>query len=65
MCLNEKDNGKHKEELKIMADEYCQTFTAETYEEAINAVSGEEVIFVFGSLYLASSIRENLKIFFK
>ena len=54
-----------KEDLKIMADEYCQTFTAETYEEAINAVSGEEVIFVFGSLYLASSIRENLKNFFK
>lgn len=53
-----------KEDLKIMADEYCQTLTAKTYDEAINSVGGEEVIFVFGSLYLASSIREKLKNFF-
>ena len=54
-----------KEELKDLAINYCNTVTAENYDEAIKTASNDEVIFVFGSLYLASGIREKLKNFFK
>ena len=53
-----------KEELKDLAINYCNTVTAENYDEAIKTASNDEVIFVFGSLYLASGIREKLKNFF-
>lgn len=52
------------EELKIMASKYCPTDTAKTYTEAIEKVLNEDVIFVFGSLYLASAIRDKLKNFY-
>ena len=54
-----------KENLKIMAEEFCPCITAENYDDAINKISKEETVFVFGSLYLASAIREKLKNFFK
>ena len=53
-----------KEELKDLAINYSNTVTAENYDEAIKTASNDEVIFVFGSLYLASGIREKLKNFF-
>ena len=53
-----------KEELKDLAINYCNTVTVENYDEAIKTASNDEVIFVFGSLYLASGIREKLKNFF-
>ena len=54
-----------KEELKEMAEDYCPCVTAENYDDAINKISKEEKVFVFGSLYLASAIREKLKKFFQ
>jgi dihydrofolate synthase/folylpolyglutamate synthase len=54
-----------KEKLKELAEKYCPCVTAENYDEAINKVRSEEIIFVFGSLYLASAIRDKLKKFFK
>ena len=48
-----------------MAEEFCPCITAENYEEAINKISKEDIVFVFGSLYLASAIREKLKNFFE
>lgn len=51
-------------ELKALAQKYCPCTTAKSYTEALKAVSGEEVIFVFGSLYLASAMREKIKNFF-
>ncbi len=52
-----------KEELKKLAEIYCPCVTAENYDDAINKISKEETVFVFGSLYLASAIREKLKNF--
>ena len=54
-----------KEELFQMAIGYCPCQMAANYKEAIELVAKEEVIFVFGSLYLASGIREDLQKFFK
>ena len=53
------------DELKVLAQKYCPTKIATTYDEAIQKVAEDEVIFVFGSLYLASAIRPKLKNFFK
>ena len=53
-----------KDDLKELAEKYCPCVTAENYDDAINKVRSEEIIFVFGSLYLASDIREKLKNFF-
>lgn len=53
------------EELMYLANKYCPCDTAEDYDEAISKVSEEETVFVFGSLYLASAIREKIKNFFK
>lgn len=53
------------EELKQKAQKYCETEIAQNYLEAIEKAKGEDVIFVFGSLYLASAMREKLKNFFK
>jgi folylpolyglutamate synthase/dihydropteroate synthase len=53
------------EELKQKAKKYCETEIAQNYQEAIEKAKGEDVIFVFGSLYLASAMREKLKNFFK
>ena len=53
------------EELCLMAQKYCSCETADNYTDAINKVSGEDVVFVFGSLYLASGIRQKLKNFYK
>ena len=52
-------------ELSLKAQKYCETEIAETYMEAIEKIKNSEVIFVFGSLYLASAIRSKLKNFFK
>ncbi len=54
-----------REELQQMASEYCTCETAESYCDAIEKTKEQDVIFVFGSLYLASAIREKLKNFFK
>lgn len=51
--------------LKEKAEKYCPCVIAENYDNAIKKLSGEDTVFVFGSLYLASSIREKLKNFFK
>lgn len=51
----------NKEELKEKAQKYCETEIAQNYQEAIEKIKDEDVIFVFGSLYLASAIREKLK----
>lgn len=53
------------DELKVLAQKYCPTEIAATYDDAIQKVVEDEVIFVFGSLYLASAIRPKLKNFFK
>jgi dihydrofolate synthase/folylpolyglutamate synthase len=52
------------EELKQKAQKYCETETAKNYDEAIDKIKDNDVIFVFGSLYLASAVRDKLKIFF-
>lgn len=52
-------------ELKEKAEKHCVTETAENYMEAIEKIADSDIIFVFGSLYLASAIREKLKNFFK
>lgn len=52
-------------ELQELAQKYCLCDTAENYGEAIEKIKSDDVIFVFGSLYLASTIREKLKNFFK
>lgn len=54
-----------KDELFQMASSYCPCQMAANYKEAIELVAKEEVIFVFGSLYLASGIREELQKFLK
>lgn len=54
-----------KENLKTMAEEFCPCVIAENYDDAIKKLRKEETVFVFGSLYLASAIRDKLKNFFK
>lgn len=54
------------EKLAALAREYCETVdTAKDYDEALDKVKDEKCIFVFGSLYLASAIRDKIKNFFK
>lgn len=48
-------------ELSAIAKKYTDCVTADGYDEAIEILKDEEVIFIFGSLYLASSIREKIK----
>ena len=54
--------------LARTAEEYCPAQTAENYDEAIRKAAltaGEDPVFVFGSLYLASGIRQKLIEFYK
>ncbi|MBQ4119257.1 MAG: bifunctional folylpolyglutamate synthase/dihydrofolate synthase [Clostridia bacterium] len=53
------------EELCQMAQKYSTCEVAKDYNTALEKVRGEDIVFVFGSLYLASSIREKLKNFYK
>ncbi len=53
------------DELSRSASKYTECAPAESYAEALEILKDEEVIFVFGSLYLASSIREKIKKFNK
>lgn len=53
------------DELCRSARKYTECLAAQSYNEAIEMLKNEEVIFVFGSLYLASGIREKLKSFYK
>lgn len=56
------------DELKATAEKYCKCVAAEDYLSAIRTAkefSLGQPIFVFGSLYLASAIREKLKEYFK
>lgn len=56
-----------KEALAAAASKYCNCVTADNYDAAIEKsreTAGENPIFVFGSLYLASGIREKLKNFY-
>ncbi len=71
-CVTVKVDGMERSlnaaELSKTASKFCECFTSEDYVTAIrkaNEISGGEPIFVFGSLYLASAIREELKNFFK
>ncbi len=52
-------------DLSKAANKYTQCVTAQSYDNAIEILKDEEVVFVFGSLYLASTIREKLKSFYK
>ncbi len=52
------------EELKMTASKYCACEVAENYSKAIEKTKDADVIFVFGSLYLASAIRPELKNFY-
>lgn len=49
------------EALCKLAQQYCPCEVANSYDEAVKKIKDEDVVFVFGSLYLASSIREKLK----
>lgn len=56
------------EELLLAAKRYCKCVLAESYVSAIKLaaeISADGPIFVFGSLYLASAIRQVLKEYFK
>ena len=53
------------DELSKTANKYTECVAASSYDEAIEILKNEDVIFVFGSLYLASSIREKIKKYFK
>ena len=53
------------EELSKMAQKYCDCEVAKDYDTALEKVSAEEIVFVFGSLYLAGALREKLKNFYK
>lgn len=52
------------ESLEKMAEKYCVAEIAENYTRAIEKIKDAEVVFVFGSLYLASGMREKLKNFY-
>lgn len=52
-------------ELSKTANKYTKCVAANSYDEAIEMLKNEDVIFVFGSLYLASTIRDKIKIYFK
>lgn len=51
-------------ELKNLVKKYCPCITAKNYNEAIDLISNQDTVIVFGSLYLASAIRTQLKNFF-
>lgn len=53
------------EELARMAQKYSTCEVAKDYDTALEKVGGEDIVFVFGSLYLASGIREKLKNFYR
>ncbi len=52
-------------ELEVLASKYCHTEICDSYQQALSKLRDSDVVFVFGSLYLASTIRERLKNFFK
>ncbi len=52
------------DELREKIARHTKCEIAENYDKAIELLKDEEILFVFGSLYLASSIREKLKNFF-
>ncbi len=49
------------DELCEKANAYTSCVTAQSYDDAIKMLESEDAVFVFGSLYLASEIREKLK----
>ncbi len=51
------------DDLKILAQKYCDCETAQNYDDALQKVALEDTVFVFGSLYLAASIRKKIKNF--
>ncbi len=53
------------EKLCEMAQKYTACDIAKDYITALEKIRGEDIVFVFGSLYLASSIRQKLKNFYK
>ena len=53
------------EELSVMAQKYCKTEIAKNYDEIFEKIEESDVVFVFGSLYLASAMRPKLKNFYK
>ncbi len=53
------------DDLCRLANKYCPADTAENYDNALEKIREEDTVFVFGSLYLASTIREKIKNFYK
>lgn len=51
------------QKLKALAEKHCPCVAAKNYDDALSKIKGEEKVFVFGSLYLASALREKLKNF--
>ena len=51
-------------ELKKLAEKYCTCVVAQNYDKAIELIAKENAVIIFGSLYLASAIRNKLKKFF-
>lgn len=47
------------EEIRVVAEKYCECIEAKSYEEALSYIK-EEPVFIFGSLYLASALRKIL-----
>ena len=69
VTVNENPRTISAGDLADIAKKYCDdVVTARDYDNAITLASekskGENPIFVFGSLYLASAIREKLKNFY-
>lgn len=56
------------DELRKAASEYCPCTAARDFDDALvkaKKLSGKGAVFVFGSLYLASALRNELKEFYK
>ncbi|MBQ8550291.1 MAG: bifunctional folylpolyglutamate synthase/dihydrofolate synthase [Clostridia bacterium] len=53
------------EELALKAKAYCENVTtADSLDHALNLTKGDDTVFIFGSLYLASEIRQKAKDFY-
>lgn len=54
----------YSNEIQDFAKDFCECDVAKNYDDAISKLNGESTVFVFGSLYLASALREKLKKFY-
>ncbi len=67
VTVKENKRTMSAEDLKTLAEKYCKEVkSAENYKEAIKEASKENApLFVFGSLYLAGGLRDDLISYFK